>query len=49
MVGRSLGGEVTRFVHDDGVEWRFTIPLDSLDPTGSLNPRGDRGDRAAEI
>ncbi|KRA47797.1 hypothetical protein ASD80_03110 [Devosia sp. Root635] len=33
MVGRSLGAEVERRCHDDGMEWRFLIPLSALDPT----------------
>ncbi len=37
MVGRSLNGEVKREVHELGIEWRFTIPLSSLDPSDSLN------------
>jgi two-component sensor histidine kinase len=37
MVGRSLNGEVEREVHELGIEWRFTIPLTSLDPSDSLN------------
>ncbi|CAN7285721.1 sensor histidine kinase [Devosia sp. LjRoot16] len=37
MVGRSLNGEVEREVHELGIEWRFTIPLSSLDPSDSLN------------
>jgi two-component sensor histidine kinase len=37
MVGRSLNGEVVREVHELGIEWRFTIPLNSLDPSDSLN------------
>jgi two-component sensor histidine kinase len=32
MVGRSLNAEVERTCHDDGIEWRFVIPLRSLDP-----------------
>ena len=39
MVGRSLGAEVARDVRPDGIEWRFTIPLASLDPSNSLNGR----------
>ena len=31
MVGRSLGAEVKRTAHADGVEWRFSIPLSALD------------------
>ena len=33
MVGRSLGAEVERHCHDDGMEWRFLIPLSAIDPT----------------
>lgn len=32
MVGRSLRAEVERICHDDGIEWRFSIPLTSIDP-----------------
>lgn len=32
MVGRSLGAEVKRETHADGIEWRFSIPVASLDP-----------------
>ncbi len=32
MVGRSLGAEVKRESHADGIEWRFSIPVASLDP-----------------
>jgi len=32
MVGSSLGAEVVRTLHTDGIEWRFDIPLASLDP-----------------
>jgi two-component sensor histidine kinase len=32
MVGRSLGATVERTVHDDGLEWRFAIPLTAIDP-----------------
>lgn len=39
MVGRSLGGEVERAVHEDGIEWRFSLPLGALDPAGTLNQR----------
>jgi two-component sensor histidine kinase len=31
MVGRSLGAEVTHTRHDDGIEWRFIVPLEALD------------------
>ena len=32
MVGRSLGAEVNRIVHPDGLEWVFDIPAASIDP-----------------
>ena len=32
MVGRSLGAEVERLHHEDGMEWRFAIPLAAIDP-----------------
>jgi len=32
MVGGSLGAQVTRTMHRDGIEWRFLIPLDALNP-----------------
>jgi two-component sensor histidine kinase len=32
MVGRSLGATVERIVHDDGLEWKFAIPVSALDP-----------------
>ncbi|WP_417309162.1 sensor histidine kinase [Devosia sp.] len=35
MVGRSLGGEVTREVQDSGITWRFTLPMSSLDPSSA--------------
>jgi two-component sensor histidine kinase len=33
MVGRSLGAEVQRIVHPDGLEWRFAIPATAIDPS----------------
>jgi two-component sensor histidine kinase len=33
MVGRSLGAEVKRTVHDDGLEWTFAIPATAVDPS----------------
>jgi len=33
MIGRSLGAEVLSTFHADGIEWRFAIPLASVDPT----------------
>lgn len=39
MVGGALGAEVERLEHDDGVEWRFLIPLSALDPSfAALRP-----------
>ncbi|NMA99331.1 MAG: sensor histidine kinase [Phyllobacteriaceae bacterium] len=32
MVGGSLGAEVDRHAHVDGVEWVFRVPLSALDP-----------------
>ena len=32
MVGRSLGAEVKRQSHPDGIEWHFSIPVAALDP-----------------
>ena len=32
MVGRSLGADVARTIREDGIEWRFLIPLTALDP-----------------
>ncbi|WP_108398383.1 sensor histidine kinase [Devosia submarina] len=32
MVARSLGAQVERICHPDGIEWRFIIPLASIDP-----------------
>lgn len=32
MVGGSLGAAVTRTLHRDGIEWRFLIPLEALNP-----------------
>jgi two-component sensor histidine kinase len=32
MVGRSLGANVERIVHPDGLEWKFAIPVASIDP-----------------
>lgn len=33
MVGGSLGAQVDRIVHADGVEWVFDVPLAALDPS----------------
>ncbi|MCD7058551.1 sensor histidine kinase [Pelagibacterium xiamenense] len=32
MVAGSLGADVERMVHEDGIEWVFAIPRESLDP-----------------
>jgi two-component sensor histidine kinase len=34
MVGVALGASVKRTLHEDGIEWDFVVPLQSLDPTG---------------
>lgn len=41
MVGRSLGATVERHCHDDGMEWRFIIPLDAIDPARATGPAPD--------
>jgi two-component sensor histidine kinase len=33
MVGRSLGAEVKRTIHEDGLEWTFAIPVPGIDPS----------------
>ena len=33
MVGRSLGAEVRRTIHPDGLEWTFAIPTSAIDPS----------------
>ncbi|WP_240231342.1 sensor histidine kinase [Devosia lacusdianchii] len=38
MVGRSLGAEVERFSHANGIEWRFAIPLAAIDPARMPQP-----------
>lgn len=38
MVGRSLGAEVERICHADGIEWRFAIPLSAIDPSRAPTP-----------
>ncbi len=32
IVGRSLRAEVERIQHENGIEWRFSIPLEAIDP-----------------
>lgn len=39
MVGQALGAQVERQIHPDGIEWRFDIPLEALDPR--LSPNGE--------
>jgi hypothetical protein len=41
MVGVSLGAEVKRTLHDDGIEWAFDIPFASIDPDRTPEARGD--------
>lgn len=38
MVARSLGAEVERRCHGDGIEWHFVIPLSAIDPARSPGP-----------
>jgi two-component sensor histidine kinase len=38
MVAGSLGAEVGRLAHADGIEWRFTIPRDAIDPAAAAHP-----------
>jgi two-component sensor histidine kinase len=37
MVGRSLGADVRRELLADGLQWSFSIPISSLDPSDTLN------------
>jgi hypothetical protein len=37
MVGQALGATVERTIHSDGIEWRFDIPLEVLDPRVAPN------------
>lgn len=30
MLGMALGAELERIMHEDGIEWRFSVPLDRL-------------------
>jgi len=39
MVGRALGAEVRRTLHDDGIEWSFSVPVEALDP--ARDPQGE--------
>lgn len=43
MVVGSLGAEVNRIAHEDGVEWTFKVPLASLDPAfAAVRPDEDQ-------
>lgn len=44
MVGRALDAEVERTCHDDGIEWRFAIPLRAIDPAQAPPPIEDGPD-----
>jgi two-component sensor histidine kinase len=44
MVGSSLGAEVKRVLHADGIEWDFAIPTQGLDPDGGPSS----GEKATE-
>ncbi len=39
MVGRALGADVSRTLHEDGIEWSFSIPAEALDP--ARDPHGE--------
>jgi two-component sensor histidine kinase len=39
MVGRALGAEVGHTIHADGIEWRFDIPFDAIDPRAAPHGR----------
>ncbi len=41
MVGHALGADVERLVHPSGMEWRFSIPLEVIDPDHGPPPVGD--------
>ncbi len=41
MVGHALGADVERTVHPSGMEWRFSIPLEAIDPERGPPPVGD--------
>lgn len=45
MVGAALGAKVERLLHDDGIEWRFVIPLAAIDPAfAAASPDGLEAD-----
>ena len=35
----ALGAEVRRTLHDDGIEWSFSVPVEALDP--ARDPHGE--------
>lgn len=41
MVARSLGAQVERRCHADGIEWHFVIPLASIDPAHTPGPAAE--------
>jgi two-component sensor histidine kinase len=42
MVGRSLGANVERIVHEDGLEWRFDVPRTAFDPSKGPEENGEK-------
>ena len=40
MVASTLKADVERIVHDDGIEWTFSIPLSEIDPDRDLKSSG---------
>jgi two-component sensor histidine kinase len=42
MVGRSLGANVERVVHPDGLEWRFDVPITAIDPSKGPEESGEK-------
>jgi len=41
MVARALNAKVERICHEDGIEWRFAIPLEAIDPVQPLESEAD--------
>ena len=41
MVGHSLGADVERVMHANGMEWRFSVPLEAIDPEHGPPPVGE--------
>ncbi|WEK04107.1 MAG: sensor histidine kinase [Candidatus Devosia phytovorans] len=44
MVGRSLGADVERNCHGNGIEWHFSIPLSAVDPFHAKHGETDEDD-----